>query len=125
MSITIVNPSLIPINVGLTGTEFNLIYNPTTGLVERVLVSNSEYFILISNTVFRLVKSYTGSIQNTGVSIEINDKIQEGVIRNNSINIEIIDAVYNGGSTTDFGTYDGLTSKFTGGSYTFNEYREI
>lgn len=125
MAIDIIKPKLIPVNTGLNGTEFNFIYNPTTERVERVLVSVSGNFITINNDVFRLIKSYTGSVKNTGVNIEQNDIISDGVIRNNNVNLIILKATYNGGDITDFGVYDAVNSEFTGGNYTVTEWNEI
>lgn len=120
-----VKPSEIPVLNSLTGTEFNVIYNPSTNRIERILVSNSENFISIDGDVFRLIKSYTGSVKNTGVSIEVNDIIKDGVIRNNSVNILILNAKYTGGDITDFGTYDAVNSVFVGGNYIVTEYNEL
>lgn len=120
-----VKPSEIPVLNSLSGTEFSLIYNPSTNKIERSLVNNYSYFIDISNTVFRLIKSYTGSVKNTGINIEINDIIKDGVIRNNSVNLHILSAKYNGGDVTDFGVYNATTSAFTGGNYTITEWNEL
>lgn len=125
MAIDIIKPKLIPVATTLAGTEFDIIYNPTTERIERILVSNSENFISINGDVFRLIKSYTGSVKNIGVSIEINDIIKDGVIRNNGVNILILNAKYTGGDITDFGTYDAVNSEFVGGNYIVTEYNEL
>lgn len=121
-----VKPNEVPLRTVLDGTEFDLIINPTLNRVERILVSNPNNFITINvnsdDVIFRLVKGYTGAVQNTSVNIEINDHVSNGNIYIDSTNILIKTARYNGGDITDFGTYDNVTKTFTGGSYTVLEW---
>lgn len=122
-------PNEVPIALSLTGTEYQLITNTTLNRVERILVSNPDNFITINvnsdDVIFRLIKGYTGAVQNTGVNIEINDNVSDGNIYIDSTNILIKTAKYNGGDITDFGTYDNVTKIFTGGSYNIVEWMEI
>jgi hypothetical protein len=124
-----VKPNEVPISLSLTGTEYQLIINPTLNRVERILVSNPDNFITINvnsdDVIFRLVKGYTGAVQNTGVNIEINDHVSNGNIYIDSTNILIKTAKYNGGDITNFGTYDNVNKTFTGGSYDIVEWIEI
>lgn len=122
-------PNEVPLRSSLDGTEFDLIINPALNRVERIIVSNPNNFITINvnsdNVVFRLIKGYTVSTQNTGVNIEINDTVSNGNIYIDSTNIIIKKAKYNGGNITDFGTYDNVNKTFTGGSYNVVEWIEI
>lgn len=127
--LSILNNSLtggeLPLLSELTGTEFNIIYNPTTNRVERVLVESSGGTIIIDNNQFAFVKGFTGSVKNTSVTLEANDYIINGTIRNNSVNLYIDKAKYLGGDVTDMGVYSPSSSEFVGGNYVFLEYSEI
>lgn len=111
-------PNELPLKGSLDGTEYQVIINEPLNRLERVLVSTGGNFINIDDTIFRIEKGYTIATQNTGVGLEINDIISNGVIRNNGFTIEITKAIYIGGTITDFGTYNDTTKSFTGGSYT-------
>ena len=111
------NPNDVPLNTGLTGTEFNLIINPTLNRLEKVLVTSSGNFITIGGNVFRHEVGYTLGVKNNGVTLAINDIISNGIITNSGYTIEIVRAIYKGGSITDFGVYNPSDNKFTGGSY--------
>lgn len=124
-----VKPNEVPISLSLTGTEYQLIINPTLNRVERILVSNPDNFITINvnsdDVIFRLIKGYTGAVQNTGVNIEINDHVSNGNIYIGSTSILIKKAIFNGGDITDFGTYDNVNKTFTDGNYDVIEWIEI
>lgn len=125
MSLDILKPKLLPVNISLSGLEYNIIYNPTTERLERYIVSSGGNFININGDVFRIIKGYTGSVKNTGVSLVVNDFICDGIIRNNGVNLDIIRAQYLGGDITNFGTYNPSTGQFTGGNYNIIDLREI
>lgn len=125
MSLDILKPKLLPVTASLTGVEYNVIYNPTTEKLERHIVSSGGNFININGDVFRIIKGYTGSVKNTGVSLVANDFICDGIIRNNGVNLDIIRAKYLGGDITNFGTYNPTTGQFTGGNYNIIDLREI
>jgi len=118
-------PNDVPLNSGLTGTEYYLIVNDSLNRLERVLISSSGNFITINGTVFRFQKGFTLGIQNTGLDLEINDIISKGVIYINSTAIEIESAIYTGGDRTNFGTYDDVNKDITGGSYSIIELNKL
>lgn len=118
-------PNDIPLNTGLTGTEFNLIINPTLNRFEKVLVTSSGNFITIGGTIFRYQVGYTLGVKNGGVNLEINDIISSGIIVNSGFTIDIEKAIYTGGTITDFGTYNDTTKDFTGGSYNIIEFNVL
>lgn len=118
-------PNEVPVTLSLTGTEYQLITNPTLNRVERILITAPNNFITIGNDIFRLSKGYTVGVKNTGANLEVNDTISDGNIYINSTNIYIKLAKYNGGTITDFGTYDPVSKTFTGGSYTIITHDEI
>lgn len=125
MSIDIIKPKLIPVNIDPSGaTLYSLVYNTSTERIERILLTNTGNFITIDGYIFRIVKGYTGSVKNTSVSLEPNDYITDGIIRNNNVNVNIVIAKYTGGDITNFGVYDPNNGVFTGGNYEVKELRE-
>lgn len=118
-------PKEIPINLGLTGTEYYLIVNDSLNQLERVLISSSSNFITINDVVFRFQKGFTLGVQNTGLDLEINDIISKGVIYIDSTAIEIESAIYTGGDRTNFGAYDDVNKDITGGSYSIIEFNKL
>lgn len=118
-------PNDVPLNTGLTGTEYYLIVNDSLNRLERVLISSSGNFITINDVVFRFQKGFTLGVQNTGLDLEINDIISNGIITNSGFTIEVVRAIYKGGSISDFGTYNASNKTFTGGSYDFLVYTEL
>lgn len=107
------------------GTQFYIVYNPATDKLERLLISSGGNFTTINNTVFRFIKGYTGSVKNTGVTLQANDIISDAVIRLNGTNILVSYAKFLGGNVANFGTYNSSTGEFSGADYQFLEYTEI
>lgn len=115
----------LPVLVSPDGTQFYVVYNPTTDRLERFLISSGGNFITINNTVFRFIKGYTGSVKNTGINIQANDVIVNAVIRSNGKNIFIEKAKFLGGDSTNFGVYNTTSYEFDGSDYQFLNYTEI
>ena len=118
-------PKDIPIRPTLNGTEWGVFYVDSSGKLERSLTPSLGNFITINGNVFRLIKGYTGAVLNTGLGQEVNDFLTDGVVLVSGSIIRVYDAQYIGGSITDFGTYDNVTKKFTGGSYLVFQHKEI
>lgn len=124
-NITIIKPKELPIRTTLTGTEFDVIYADDNDRLERVLITSTGNFITIGGVIFRHQVGYTLGVQNSGVNLEINDVISDGIIMNSGFNINISEAKYTGGVITDFGTYNDTTKDFTGGSYNIIEFKVL
>lgn len=118
-------PNDVPLNTGLTGTEYNLIVNDSLNRLERVLITSTGNFITIGGVIFRHQVGYTLGVQNSGVNLEINDVISDGIIMNSGFNINISEAKYTGGVITDFGTYNDTTKDFSGGSYDIIDFNVL
>tara|TARA_R110002051_G_C8769409_1_gene503346 strand:+ start:24174 stop:24581 length:408 start_codon:yes stop_codon:yes gene_type:complete len=115
----------LPVLVNPSGTEFNIVYNPSTDRLERILISTGGNFITINDTIFRFIKGYNGSVKNTGVNLQVNDFIANAVIRSNGYNLFISNAKFLGGNLNNFGTYNPSSGEFDGSDYQFLEYTEI
>ena len=115
----------LPVLVNPSGTEFNIVYNPSTDRLERILISTGGNFITINDTIFRFIKGYNGSVKNTGVNLQVNDFIANAVIRSNGVNLFISSAKFLGGDLNNFGTYNQSSGEFDGSDYQFLEYTEI